>query len=168
MWQLHGTIHAFRPWTWWYLALMKLVDWVVLVWVSSIVPTIHLEQSGTKVFSYQDRCWADTTSWILLEGDNTVILQSSVTLADMHSLSTLAIPPSNFSSTFGPTMQLRDLGLCHGSSTINQNSKLTLLKSPEVLRLWIQQLLWIKTLQLARVNARIPTTNTMERGSGLC
>lgn len=103
--------------------------------------------------------------------DNRVILQcwlSSSTLADTCSLKHPGYTTLQFQLYFGPTRQLRDLGLCLGSSPINQNSKLTLLRSPEVLRLWIQQLLWIKTLQLARVIARIPTTGTVERGSGLC
>lgn len=30
--------------------------------------TVHLERSGAKVCSYQDRCLVDTTSQILLEG----------------------------------------------------------------------------------------------------
>lgn len=144
----------------------------VNVWKSSsaTVLTVHPEQSGPKVGSYQDRCWVDSTSWVLLEGTMWSFFSAGrlqPPLPIQIPYSPLAIPTSSFSSTFGPTMQLRDLELCLGSSSIHQNSKLTLLRSPEVWRLWIQQLLWIKVLQLARVNARIPATNTMERGSGL-
>lgn len=158
------------------LSTMNLAGWAAPVWTPSSATVhctllVHREQSGPKVGSYQDRCWVDSTSWVLLEGT----MQSFFSAGRLQPplpiqipYSALAIPTSSFSSTFRPTMQLRDLGLCLGSSSIHQNTKLTLLRSPEVSRLRIQQLLWIKVLQLARVNARIPATNTMQRGSGLC